>query len=123
MIDYTSSSSAADLFQLALTTGEITHLVSTASWWAPVLAPDGEWLAMHSFDRALGQSAVLLYDLLSGQEVQIPQRQTGAFAWSPDGDWLLSAGGSVLHLVAPDDNYRQVLAHTGPDCGAVAWVN
>lgn len=123
VIDYTSSSSAADLFQWDRRTGEIWHLFATDSWWAPVVAPDGKWLAMHRFARALGQSGVLLYEFESGQELLLPQLETSVFAWSPDGRWLLSSGGSLLQLVAPDDNYRRVLAHGEPGCGAVAWVN
>jgi len=122
VIDYTSSSSSAALFQLKRTTGEVTHFLDAASWQAPVFAPDGKWLALNSFDRASGQSRVILYEFEGGRQMRLLGSGTGALTWSPDGRWLLHAGGAVLHLTAPDDNYRQVMAFSGPPCSQAAWV-
>ena len=122
VVDYTSSSASAALFQLERSTGAVTYLADIASWRAPVIAPDGNWLALYSFDRASGQNSVTLYEPESGREMHLLHPGIGAFAWSPDGRWLLHAGSALLHLAAPDDNYRQVLAFSGPSCSQVAWV-
>lgn len=121
VIDYTSSSSSASLFLLARSTGEITHLADVATWLSPVFAPDGKWLQLQSYDRATGQSRLILYELASGREIHLLDAGANA-AWSPDGRWLLNASSIVLQLVAPEDGYRQVLALDEPACDQVAWV-
>ncbi len=46
------------------------------------------------------------------------------FDWSADGNWLLSIlDDGLLQLIAPDYNYRQVIAHEFGECQMVSWVN
>jgi hypothetical protein len=40
-----------------------------------------------------------------------------------DGRWLLVIHDGVLHLIAPDYDYRQTIVPESPGCLFGAWIN
>ncbi|HET7090724.1 MAG TPA: hypothetical protein VFL17_18985 [Anaerolineae bacterium] len=94
-------------------------------------SPDGRWLVVRSFDPKTAAWPVYVHD--------IEQNQTQTFTyddpywadpatpppidWSADGRWLLVLHDGVVHLIAPDHDYRRIIVPESPGCVFAAWIN
>lgn len=94
-------------------------LVATGAWW-------------HETDIRNGPSpfgALLLYDFETGEQQTIINNNNNLFPaftfdWSQDGNWLAFVRDSnVISLVAPGNNYQQMIIHDVGNCTSLAWIN
>ncbi|MCA9972655.1 MAG: hypothetical protein KC425_20695, partial [Anaerolineales bacterium] len=89
-------------------------------------SPDGRWITVRTFetdgpgwqlhlvDAATGETRALR----SGHPTSFP-----GFDWSADGEWLVMVRDGFLLLLAPADDYRQLIVHDFPECDFAGWVN
>lgn len=124
MVDVTRDQTATYFLLFNWKTGALKEPVELHLSSGPVFSPTGRWLAAHGFDREIDGNLLVLYGTESEQEMRFSQYGWPYTSrWSPDGRWLLDAGGPVVRLVAPDHAFQRVLIHDLASCTAAAWVD
>jgi hypothetical protein len=103
----------------------------TSSGYMPFSpSPDGRWLLvseLSGFDP-VGR-AFLLHDLQANETRIIAEGETvmpgqfPSYDWSDDGRWLVIAGHDVFRLIAPAEEYEQIVPHDFDACPFVRWSN
>lgn len=124
------------VFLVDIGTGEVEYRFSVGLLWNHLmgLSPDGRYLVTNSTQsdesaRNYYNTFITIHDIVQNQTQNFLFDGSDAapglpFDWSADGNWLLTIlDNGLLQLIAPEYNYKQVLAHELGDCQSVAWVN
>lgn len=89
-------------------------------------SPNGRWLTVQSFARS-GSDWDL--HLLNGETGRIVSYRSNypflfpGYDWSADGQWLLRVENGFIQLIAPDEDYQEILVHDHASCNFAAWIN
>jgi hypothetical protein len=121
------------LLLLDRSSGEMTIVAEDESLWG-VTGEDGRTLVIIRYDSQDGILFVERYDVAK-KETQILFEYARSMtnlsesffrgpllSWSEDGQWLLFFQDGLLILLAPDYNYKKVIAPETPGCFNAAWV-
>jgi hypothetical protein len=72
---------------------------------------------------------VLVHDLQTGISSEVSDSvpaMPGNFPlldWSNNGQWLLIADRNYLHLIAPEYEYQELVAHDFDACSHIVWAD
>lgn len=85
-------------------------------------SPNGRWLVIQD-NRNPGRPTLTLRNVATGAE-QTLARDSYSFDafWSSDGRWYLLPQEGYVILGAPDQNYKQLIAHDFDNCYEAYWV-
>jgi hypothetical protein len=95
-----------------------------------LVSPDGRWLAMTELKGQGSETwTVLVHDLQTGISSEVSDSvpaMPGNFPlldWSNNGQWLLIADRNYLHLIAPEYEYQELVAHDFDACSHIVWAD
>lgn len=112
------------------TLGGVPGLLSPTGPPSFLVSADGRWLAMtelNSQDRETW--TIVVHDLKRGTTSPVSNSvpaMPGNFPlldWSNDGQWLLVADRSTIHLVAPEHEHQEVVTHDFDACSHIVWAD
>jgi hypothetical protein len=92
-----------------------------------LVSPNGRWLAMAELNSQ-DTWTILIHDLLKGRTVEVIKDIPAVpgnlpmLDWSADGQWLLIADREFLHLIAPEYEYQDRIAHDFDACSHIVWA-
>lgn len=95
-----------------------------------LVSPDGRWLAMTELKGQGSETwTILVHDLQTGISSEVSDSvpaMPGNFPlldWSNNGRWLLVADRNYLHLIAPEYEYQEFVAHDFDACSHIVWAD
>ncbi len=110
--------------------GSVPGLLTPTGLPPFLVSSSGRWLVMTELHGQDQESwTILIHDLQSGESVELNDSvpaMPGNYPlldWSEDGQWLLVADRGFLHLIAPQYDYQESIAHSFDACSHIAWAD